>query len=137
MNNDVMQLMDIKYIHALKIPKLPRKLKGVDVPFTWDKKGRVTTVASQDAPKGLQIRPSGDSNTLIGADIVTQHSTKVLQDNWSDGDLMIHENGRPMHFLYLTRQVSIYQRFQMETSQAREGVKSVWISYNTQSAQSI
>ena len=35
------------------------------------------------------------SNTII----------KVLLDGGSDGDLMFHEKGTPMHFPYLTRQV--------------------------------
>ncbi len=31
---------------------------------------------------------------------------QVLLDSGSDGVLMFHEKGMPMHFLYLTRQVS-------------------------------
>ena len=81
-------------------------LNSVSSSFKSKKEGRVNTVVAQaryyqvtknQAPqKFKQSAGSNPSNTVI----------KVLLDSGSDGDLMFHEKGTPMHFPYLTRQVS-------------------------------
>jgi hypothetical protein len=73
--------------------------------FKSKKEGRVTAVVSQTryhkatenhAQQRFKHSARGcPKNTVI----------KVLLDSGSDGDLMFHEKGTPMHFPYLTRQV--------------------------------
>ena len=73
--------------------------------FNSKKEGGVTAVAgkaryhkatdNQAKQKFEHSARSRPSNTVI----------KVLLDSGSDGDLMFHEKGTPIHFPYLTRQV--------------------------------
>ena len=80
-------------------------LNSVNSSFNSKQKGGVTAVvakaryhratknqAKQRFKHSARSRPS---NAVI----------KVLLDSGSDGDLMFHEKGVPMHFPYLTRQV--------------------------------
>ena len=73
--------------------------------FNSEQEGGVTVVVAkaryhratenQTKQKFEHSARSRPSNTVI----------KVLLDSGSDGDLMFHEKGTPMHFPYLTRQV--------------------------------
>jgi hypothetical protein len=80
-------------------------LNSVSSSFNSKKEGRVTAVVAQaryqkatenqTKQRFKHSARSCPSNTVI----------KVLLDCQSDGDLMFHEKGTPVHFLYLTRQV--------------------------------
>ena len=89
------ELSDPKLLGAL--------LNGVNSSFNSKQEGRVTAVvakamnhkatenqAKQRVKHSARCRPS---NEVI----------QVLLDSGSDGDLMFHENGMPMHFPYLAR----------------------------------
>jgi len=49
---------------------------------------------------------------------------KVLLDSGSDGDLMFHEKGMPVHFPYLTRQVPNSWHTSNRSFLLKEGVNS-------------
>jgi hypothetical protein len=80
-------------------------LNSVSPSFNSEIEGRVTAVVAQARYHKATVNQakqrfkhsarSHPSNTVI----------KVLLDSGSDGDLMLHEKGTPMHFPYLTRQV--------------------------------
>ena len=80
-------------------------LNSVNCSFKSTQEGGVTAVVAkaryhrvtenQAKQKFKHSARSHTSNTII----------KVLLDSGSDGDLMFHEKGTPMHFPYLTRQV--------------------------------
>ena len=80
-------------------------LNSVSSSFSNEQEGRVTAVVakaryqkateSQTKQRFEHSARSHPSNAVI----------KVLLDSGSDGDLMFHEKGTPMHFPYLTRQV--------------------------------
>ena len=80
-------------------------LNSVNCSFKNAQEGRVTAVVAKaryqkatenQAPQRLECSArSCPSNEVI----------QVLLDSGSDGNLMFHENGTPMHFPYLTRQV--------------------------------
>ncbi len=80
-------------------------LNNVNSSFSNEQKGSVTAVVAharyqratknQTKQKVEHSARSRPSNAVI----------KVLLDSGSDGDLMFHEKGMPMHFPYLTRQV--------------------------------
>ena len=81
-------------------------LNSVNSSFKSKKEGRVTAVVAKaryqkatenQAKQRLEHSArSHPSNAVI----------KVLIDSGSDGNLMFHEKGKPVHFPYLTRQVS-------------------------------
>ncbi len=80
-------------------------LNSVNCSFKNKQEGRVTAVVARaryqkatknQAPQRIEHSArSRPSNEVI----------QVLLDSGSDGNLMFHEKGTPMHFLYLARQV--------------------------------
>jgi hypothetical protein len=80
-------------------------LNSVSSSFNGEKEGRVTAVVAQaryqKATKNQTKQRLEHSARSRPSNVVI----KVLLDNGSDGDLMFHEKGMPMHAPYLTRQV--------------------------------
>jgi hypothetical protein len=118
-NHDTLRKQDSKHLVAKNCKKAQSEitaemsdpvlsgalLNSVNSSFKSEQEGRVTAVVAkaryQKATKNQaqqrfeQSTRSCPSNTVI----------KVLLNSRSDGDLMFHEKGTPMHFPYLTRQV--------------------------------
>jgi hypothetical protein len=118
-DNDTLQILDNKNLVAknckntqseitadMLAPELSGAfLSSVSSPFSSEQEGRFTAVVAkaryqrvtknQAKQKFKHPARSRPSNAVI----------KVLLDSGSDGDLMFHEKGTPMHFPYLTRQV--------------------------------
>ncbi len=87
-------------------PKLSGALlNSVSCSFKNKQEGRVTAVVAkvkyQKAAKNQATQRVGCSAMCLPSNEVIQ----VLLDSGSDGNLMFHEKGMPMHFPYLTRQV--------------------------------
>jgi hypothetical protein len=66
------------------------------------KEGRIAVVVSKSKePHSDQISNPSETETLRPSNTII----KVLLDSGSDGDLMLHEKGTPVHISYLTRWV--------------------------------
>ena len=80
-------------------------LNSVSYSFKNEQEGRVTAVVAkvkyQQATENQAKQRVKHSARCCSSDEVIQ----VLLDSGSDGDLMFHEKGTPMHFPYLARQV--------------------------------
>ncbi len=80
-------------------------LNSVSSAFNSEQEGRVTAVVAKakyhTVTKNQAKQKFEHSARSHPSDAVIQ----VLLDSGSDGDLMFHEEGMPMHFPYLTRQV--------------------------------
>ena len=80
-------------------------LNSVNYSFNNEQEGIVTAVVAkakhQQATKNKAKQRVEHSARCCLSNAVIQ----VLIDSGSDGDLMFHEKGMPMHFPYLTRQV--------------------------------
>ncbi len=80
-------------------------LNSVSYSFNNEQEGRVTAVVAkvkyQQATKNQAKQRVKHSTRCRPSNEVIQ----VLLDSGSDGNLVFHEKGRPMHFPYLTRQV--------------------------------
>ena len=69
------------------------------------REGRVTVVVAK-ARYHIATKNQAKQRVKHSARSHTSNAVrKVLLDSGSDGDLMFHEKGTPMHFPYLTRQV--------------------------------
>ena len=80
-------------------------LNSVNCSFNNAQEGRVTAVV---AKVKYQQATENQAKQKIEHSARCRSSNKVIQvllDSGSDGDLMFHEKGTPMHFPYLTRQV--------------------------------
>ena len=80
-------------------------LNSVNYSFNNEQEGRVTTVVTKakyhTVTKHQAIQRVKHSARCCPSNEVIQ----VLLDSGSDGNLMFHEKGMPMHFPYLTRHV--------------------------------
>ena len=80
-------------------------LNSVNCSFKNAQEGRVTAVVARER---YQKATENQAPQRIKCSVRSHPSNEVIQDlldSGSEGDVMFHEKGTPMHFPYLTRQV--------------------------------
>jgi hypothetical protein len=73
--------------------------------LTSQKEGRVTVVVAKARYHKTSKNQTQQRHKNSAGSRTSNSVIKHLLDSGSDGDLMFHEKGMPMHFPYLTRQV--------------------------------
>ena len=118
-NNDTLHILDSKNL-VTKTCKNPQSeittdksapelsgtfLRSVSPSFSNEQEGRVTAVVAKAMYQKATENQTKQSFECSARSRPSNPVIKVLLDSGSDGNLMFHEKGTPMHFLYLTRQV--------------------------------
>ena len=118
-NNDTLHLLDNKnrvtktckntqseITADMSAPELSGTfLRSVNLSFSNEQEGRVTAVVAKARYQKATKNQAKQRNKHSARSHPGNAVIKVLLDSGSDGNLMFHEKGMPMHFPYLTRQV--------------------------------
>jgi len=80
-------------------------LNSVSSSFSKEQERRVTAVVTKARYQGATENQTQQRFEHSAGSCPSNAVIKVLLESGSDGDLMFHEKGMPMHFPYLTRQV--------------------------------
>ncbi len=101
-----------------------------------DSEGRVTAVVAKVKYEATESQARRKSEHP-GRHCTSDNIIKVLLDSGSDGDLMFHEKGAPMHFPYLTRQVPLSWHMSNGSYLTKGRSKVTLKFFNTQTVKNI
>ena len=99
-------------------------LNSVNCSFKNAQEGRVTAVVAKARYKKVTENQAPQRIERSARSRPSNEVIQVLLDSGSDGDLMFHEKGTPMHFPYLARQVPNSWHTSNGSSSLKKGVKS-------------
>ena len=88
----------------MSVPKMPgAHLNSVSSSFSNEQEGRVTAVVAKARYQRATENQTKQRFKHSARSCPSNAVIKVLLDSRSDGDLMFHEKGTPIHFPYLTK----------------------------------